>query len=297
MSNFNNELVNYQSIPRDLIFDTRLSDRARFVYCYMSAKPDGWNFFLSHMSEELGYSRKTLQKYINELIAGGWLEKGEQQKDCGRFGAPVYTLKSCSPWVISPQGNFSATEKNRYGKNDLHKDIDIIEKRDIYNIEKKDNNKENIKRKKETPKDDNFEKCWEAYRRKGSKKKAREYWNKLSDEEKALVLPHVKVYASTREVKFQKDFERYLRDKIFNEVVYNGNTMMYDPQMFIGDEYRPAGINIFEKDGKNWTFAYSLKMIDDGYTDEDRPDGAELTLHNDRGTIRWKAAQRRWVHI
>lgn len=203
-------------------------------------------------------------------------------------------------------GDDLGNNENAFGKNpksDLGKipnDINInnnynnIETDIKTNIKEK---KENIKRKEETPQDDNFEKCWEVYRRKGSKKKAREYWNKLSDEEKALVLPHVKVYASTREVKFQKDFERYLRDKIFNEVVYNGNTMMYDPQMYIGEEYRPAGINIFRKDGKNWTFANSLNMIDDGYTDEDRPDGAELTLHNDRGTIRWKAAQRRWVHI
>lgn len=40
MSKFNNELKNYQPIPRELIFDNKMSDRARFVYCYMASKPD-----------------------------------------------------------------------------------------------------------------------------------------------------------------------------------------------------------------------------------------------------------------
>lgn len=78
-------------------------------------------------------------------------------------------------------------------------------------------------------KDELFEECWKAYRRKGVKKPAKEQWKKLSDKEKELVLPHIKAYVSTREVQFQKDFERYLRDKLFNEVVYGNNKIVYDP--------------------------------------------------------------------
>ena len=37
----------------------------------------------------------------------------------------------------------------------------------------------------QAPKKDLFEKCWKAYRRKGIKKKALDYWKKLTDEEKA----------------------------------------------------------------------------------------------------------------
>ncbi len=74
-----------------------------------------------------------------------------------------------------------------------------------------------------------FEDCWAAYRRKGSKKKAKEYWNKLTDKEMDRVLPHIRAYVSSREVKYQKDFERYLRDKTFDTVVYNGNNIVYDP--------------------------------------------------------------------
>ena len=78
-------------------------------------------------------------------------------------------------------------------------------------------------------KDELFEKCWVAYRRKGSKKKAKEYWNKLSGKEKNSVLDHINAYVSSREVSYQKDFERYLRDKTFSTVVFQNNMVLYDP--------------------------------------------------------------------
>lgn len=59
----------------------------------MASKPEGWDFFLEPMAQELGYSKDTLRKYIKELIECGWLEKGEQDKSNGnRFGAVEYTL-------------------------------------------------------------------------------------------------------------------------------------------------------------------------------------------------------------
>lgn len=91
MGNFVNKLSNYQVIPRELIFDNTLSDRARFVYCYMASKPTDWDFLMNPMSKEIGYSVETLRKYINELVENGWLVKGEQRNE-GVFGAVTYTL-------------------------------------------------------------------------------------------------------------------------------------------------------------------------------------------------------------
>ena len=106
MGNFINKLGAYQVIPRELIFDNTLSDRARFVYCYMASKPNNWEFFMTPMAKEIGYSVDTLRKYINELIESGWLIKGEQKND-GLFGAVTYTLNSTK---------ISDTEKIRYGE-------------------------------------------------------------------------------------------------------------------------------------------------------------------------------------
>ena len=81
MGNFKNELHNFQNVPRDLVFDSSLSDRARFVYLFMACKPEGWDFYLEPMAKDIGYSTETLRKYINELVASGWLLKGAQQNE------------------------------------------------------------------------------------------------------------------------------------------------------------------------------------------------------------------------
>ena len=95
MGNVTNENKGFESISRGLIFDNTLSDRARFAYIYMSAKPEGWDFYISHMCKEIGYSENTLRKYIEELINTGWLERYEQQrKGNGDFGAARYVIKS-----------------------------------------------------------------------------------------------------------------------------------------------------------------------------------------------------------
>lgn len=137
MANFNNELNNYQVIPRDLIFDNTLSDRARFVYCFMASKPNGWDFFLEPMAKEIGYSVETLRKYINELVDNGWLEKGEQKKERGMFGATEYTLKATKLLRAEiPCTENTESENFRVGKIPTLYNIDNKQKQD--NKEKKE---------------------------------------------------------------------------------------------------------------------------------------------------------------
>ena len=150
MSNFINGLKKFQVIPRELIFDNSLSDRARFVYCFMASKPDGWDFLLNPMAKELGYSVETLRKYINELIAVGWLKKGEQNND-GKFGAVVYTLLSTKKADTEkirngeiPTRENTDSENFRLGENpaqynkDNEENKESIEKKDFPKKERKD---------------------------------------------------------------------------------------------------------------------------------------------------------------
>lgn len=119
MSNFINKLDNYQVLPRELIFDNKLSDRARFVFCFMASKPNDWDFYLEPMAKEIGYSVETLRKYINELVKSGWLTKGEQErKEGNRYGAVIYTLNEK---VLTPEN--SDTENFRDGKNTAQHNI------------------------------------------------------------------------------------------------------------------------------------------------------------------------------
>ena len=281
MGNFKNELHNFQNVPRDLVFDSSLSDRARFVYLFMACKPEGWDFYLEPMAKDIGYSTETLRKYINELVASGWLLKGAQQNENGKFGAVEYILVASKT---------SDTEKVRLGK------IMAQENKEDCDIKENKKKEKTIDKKKEL-----FEECWIAYKRKGSKKVSFEQWCKLSDKEKESVMQHIKAYTQVRERVYQKDFERYLRDKVFTSLVYSGNNVVYDPtkEDRCDSVYRPICGGAL-----NWNDYYQKYMyignfdgfISDGYTDENRPDGATIMLNNNRGDIMWDANFRVWIN-
>jgi hypothetical protein len=149
-----------------------------------------------------------------------------------------------------------------------------------------------------SPNKELFEECWIAYRRKGSKKKSLDYWRKLTDNERAKVLPHIKFYVTSRERQFQRDFERYLRDKVFNDIVSNGNDVVFDPQVQESGAYRPSGRTIWYNEERKCYMSsdnFYYGVIDDGYACENRPDGATIVLNNARGTVTWNASEKKWI--
>lgn len=147
-----------------------------------------------------------------------------------------------------------------------------------------------------------FEECWVAYGRKGIKKKSYEYWCKLKENEKTLVMPHIKAYVASREPMYQKDFERYLRDKVFNTVVYNGNNIVYDPTKSSSASVQSEVYMPTCGGALSWNDYYGCYMytgywsgrISDGYTDYNRPDGASVTLSNGRGDAVWNKESKTW---
>jgi hypothetical protein len=92
MAKVNNKTKGFGSIPRDVVYDNELSDRARFVYVYMACKPENWEFYQDKVAEELGYGKDTLRKYLDELIVRGWITENEQQND-GKFGCLEYVIE------------------------------------------------------------------------------------------------------------------------------------------------------------------------------------------------------------
>lgn len=148
-------------------------------------------------------------------------------------------------------------------------------------------------------KDELFEECWKAYRRKGSKSKAKSYWNKLKDDEKNRVLDHIKAYVSARDINYQQDFERYLRDKTFDSLVIKGNDILFDPTCATDTAYHPFGNYsiLYDDISKQYIYiGYYDGRMSDGYTDDNRPDGATIILNSGRGTIVWSKAEQKWIH-
>ena len=131
----------YESIPREVVYDTRLSFKARFLYVYMSCKPDKWEFHLSVMAKEIGCSVDTLKSYLAELVNIGWVvyEEQEQSEKTGQFkerNIIMPNYEDVRDNVVTVQkkhrtGKNTAREKTPHGENTdtaINKEINTINK-------------------------------------------------------------------------------------------------------------------------------------------------------------------------
>ena len=164
---------------------------------------------INYISEWTNTSRNTVISILKELVDLGLLEKRDYVVNGVKFcaykvGSKVFAppVQNCDEGseIIAP----NIIDNNTKEKNEIDKSISKSS-------------------------DELFEACWLAYRRKGKKGKAKTYWNKLTQSEKENVLSHIKPYVSSRELQYQQDFERYLRDKTFLSVVISKNNIVYDP--------------------------------------------------------------------
>ena len=120
MNKLNNKIKdNFTIIPNEIIRNKNLSDRARFLFCYMASMPDEWKFYQGVMAKELGYTKDTLRKYIEELLQTGYLNR-EQRRETGKFDSYDYTLN------FSPCMENTDTVKNRNGKNPTREKSSLI---------------------------------------------------------------------------------------------------------------------------------------------------------------------------
>lgn len=126
MAKVNNKTKGFNSITRDVVFDESISYQARFIYVYMACKSKDWEFFQDVMAKEIGIGKDTLRKYLDELIASGWITEEKQQHiEKGKFGALQYTIEiEKKRNGKNPIRKNTDSEKYRNGKNPNHKDID-----------------------------------------------------------------------------------------------------------------------------------------------------------------------------
>ena len=242
---------------------------------------------INYISEWTNTSRNTVISILKELVDLGLLEKRDYVVNGVKFcaykvGSQVFAppVQNCDVGseIIAP----NIIDNNTKEKNEIDKSISKSS-------------------------DELFEACWLAYRRKGKKGKAKTYWNKLTQSEKENVLSHIKPYVSSRELQYQQDFERYLRDKTFLSVVISKNNIVYDPTKLGKGEsatnvYLPCGNFAITWDDNLKAYLYigfysDGMMMPDGYDNDNRPDGAKLVLNNGRGTITWNKTTKTWNRV
>ena len=128
----------FTQIPNDLIRNSSISDRARFLYCYMSSMSENWEFYQGKMAKDLGYSKDTLRKYLDELVSTGYLKRTQRRSEKGRFDSYDYIID------FIPNEDFTVAEKTRHGENPARenpalKKNNFKEEQFIKNINLKDN--------------------------------------------------------------------------------------------------------------------------------------------------------------
>ena len=240
---------------------------------------------INYISEWTNTSRNTVISILKELVDLGLLKKRDYVVNGVKFcaykvGSQVFAppVQNCDEGseIIAP----NIIDNNTKEKNEIDKSISKSS-------------------------DELFETCWVAYRRKGKKGKEKPYWDKLTKSEKDSVLQHIKIYTKTRELQYQQDFERYLRDKTFLSVVVSKNNIVYDPTKLGKGEsasnvYMPSGNFSITWDDQLKAYLYigfysDGQAIADGYTDSTRPDGARIVLNNGRGELVWSSITRTWI--
>ena len=142
-----------------------------------------------------------------------------------------------------------------------------------------------------------FERGWELYGRKGSKALSKKVWITIPVSRLPLILDHIKAYVSSRERRYTKDFERYLRDEEYCKIVFNGNIVAFDPRHFDdGNEYHPHTDGIFQVwDSKRGCLLFNgfIEQLNDGYTSDNRPDGTTVAWQMYKW--KWSSHSKKWV--
>ena len=259
--------------------------------CYaiiFGATQGGQTWFMesrNYLSEWMNVTLPTVDKALSSLTEKGFLSKKSEFVNGVKFNSYRATYFDFIPTKESLRGGSKESlGHNKYNDNIIKNEIDK-------SISKSS--------------DELFETCWIAYRRKGKKGKAKHYWDKLPANEKDSVLQHIKIYTKTRELQYQQDFERYLRDKTFLSVVVSKNNVVYDPTKLgkgesVSKVYMPSGNFSITWDEQLKAYLYigfysDGQAIADGYTDSTRPDGARIVLNNGRGELVWSSITRTWI--
>lgn len=96
----------YGVAPHTLLYDASLSLKAKGLYTYMQAKPDGWEFSAERIAYENKESRDGVRAGLRELEQAGYLRRVKYQ-DEGGYWQWEHILLECP--VASPETDYPST--------------------------------------------------------------------------------------------------------------------------------------------------------------------------------------------
>ena len=279
--------------------DTGLSGNRLLVYALVSSLQgeDGFYGSLSFISKLTGCSRENICRMLARMVKDGILRKVETTsngKKTVRYEALI-KRQGCCQNVNDPLTKRQRTidETSTVNNKEIKEEI----KENIITKEKDGLNSENSR-----AYTDEFLEVFRVLG-KGSKNRAWDLWQQLSDEEIGKVKEHVGHYVAETARKYRFGLERYLRERTYEDPVYydgaERNVKRFDPQKE-KRRYEPGGDVVTDERGNhylNYVWRRGVNIID-GYSDEDRPDGVVLNMYGDwENAVRWNGTEKKWEMI
>lgn len=131
--------------------------------------------------------------------------------------------------------------------------------------------------------DEEFEKVWNLYDKKGSKKASKAKWMKLKDDEVAQCMNCIPQYMNANERQYRKDFQAFLNQKVWEGKLYKFGKCIYDPdevQESLESDVVPRGATSYPKGPDGIYTSHNdnprYGVIFDGYNDNNRPEGTKI---------------------
>lgn len=142
-----------------------------------------------------------------------------------------------------------------------------------------------------------YENDFILYGRKGSKKNGYNRWKDLTEDEKTKMRKHIPYYLQSNDRQYLKDFEGYINQRQFESPVYKGSELLFDPvQLESPSVYSPLTDGILQWwDDKEKCLHFNgyIDMLDDGYTADNRPDGAKVKWQ--MYSWIWSSTTKEWI--
>lgn len=128
--------VNFTQVPNGVIYDSRISLKAKGLYVYLFSKPDGWEFHLSVMQSEMKEGKDSIYNGIKELVDAGYIIR--RQINNGKFGGTVYEFTQpenpCTenPCTENPHTENPDTNNTNISNTDLNNtEFKILKEKEI----------------------------------------------------------------------------------------------------------------------------------------------------------------------
>lgn len=209
---------NFTIISNVFLKDRNLSIKAKGLLAVVMGLPSDWEFSINGICSIIKEGKTAIYNVIDELKDCGYCTVVTCRDEKGRISGADYTFYE-EPHTEKQQDDKPHMENLNV---DNQPQLNTYSIKDLFDKEERD---KSLSQKK----DEFFEECWLLYNRKGSKKKSFEQWKKLKEEEKEQAKKHIVAYVeSVSDIRYQKDFERYLRDKVFNNVVFKDGKALFD---------------------------------------------------------------------